>query len=68
MKGTVYERVGGLQPGRSAFDLSHSKMFDCDLGHLVPVLVQDVGPGDIFDLGASQITKMQPMVVPVGLS
>lgn len=65
MKGTVYERVGGLQPGRSAFDLSHSKMFDCDIGQLVPVLVQDVGPGDIFDLGASQITKMQPMVVPV---
>nr|QJB19717.1 MAG: major capsid protein [Microvirus sp.] len=65
MKGTVYERVGGLQPGRSAFDLSHSKMFDCNLGHIVPVLVQDVGPGDIFDLGASQITKMQPMVVPV---
>ena len=65
MKGTVYERVGGLQPGRSAFDLSHSKMFDCDIGQLVPVLIQDVGPGDIFDLGASQVTKMQPMVVPV---
>lgn len=65
MKGTVYERVGGLQPQRSAFDLSHSKMFDCDLGRLIPTLILDVGPGDIFDLSASQITKMQPLVVPI---
>lgn len=65
MKGTVYERVGGLNPYRSAFDLSHSRMFDADIGRLIPTLVLDVGPGDIFDIGASQITKMQPMVVPL---
>lgn len=65
MKGTVYEQVGGLRPGRSAFDLSASKMFDCDLGRLIPVLIEDVLPGDVLDIGASQVTKMQPMVVPL---
>lgn len=65
MKGTVYEQVGGLRPGRSAFDLSHSKMFDCDLGKLIPVLCEELLPGDVVDIGASQITKMQPMVVPL---
>lgn len=65
MKGTVYEQIGGLRPGMSAFDLSASKMFDCDLGRLIPVLCEEMVPGDIFDIGASQVTKMQPMVVPL---
>lgn len=62
---SVYDMVGGLRPGKSAFDLSYSNMFDCDLGQLVPVWIQDAGPGDIMQISASQITKMQPMVVPL---
>lgn len=62
---SVYDQVGGLRPGKSAFDLSYSNMFDADIGQLVPVWIQDAGPGDIMQIGASQITKMQPMVVPL---
>jgi len=62
---SIYDMVGGLKPGRSSFDLSHAKIFDCDIGQLVPVLCQEVLPGDFHEISAAHIIKMQPMVVPV---
>lgn len=60
-----YELVQALRPGRSAFDLSHSKTFDCDIGQLVPVLVEDVIPGDVFHITSAHIIRAQPLVVPI---
>lgn len=51
MSGKVFEQVGGLYPRRSVFNLSYSKKFDCDMGQLIPIMAEEVVPGDKFSIG-----------------
>ena len=43
-KRNVYSHVGGLFPGRTAFDLSYDKKFTCDMAQLIPVMCDEVVP------------------------
>lgn len=61
----VFQKIGGLRPGRSAFNLSYDKKFTCDLGQLIPVMCDEVIPGDIFQIGASAVVRFQPLVAPI---
>lgn len=65
MKRNVFSNVGGLQPGRSMFDLSYEKKFTCDMGKLIPVMCDEVVPGDFLKLGNQAIIRFQPLVAPV---
>lgn len=57
--------VGGLKPKRNLFDLSYSKLFDCDYGKLIPVMCDEVVPGDYFKIGAELVVRFQPLAAPV---
>lgn len=61
----LFQNVGGVQPPRSIFNLSYEKKFTCDMGQLIPVMCDEVVPGDIFDIGASMVIRFQPLVAPV---
>jgi len=61
----VFQRTGSLIPGKSVFDLSYDKKFTCDMGQLIPVLCDEMVPGDYFELGNSAVIRFQPMVAPV---
>jgi len=61
----IYNEIGALRPGKSAFDLSHVRIFDTDIGRLTPVLIEDVIPGDIFEISQASVIRMQPMVAPL---
>lgn len=61
----VFQQTGGLKPGKSAFDLSHVRIFDANIGTLVPVYVEDVLPGDVIDLSHVHIIRSQPLVTPL---
>ena len=61
----LYNLIGPARPGRSAFDRSHLKLFDCDIGQLIPVLVEDVQPGDIVEIANANVIRAQPLVVPI---
>jgi hypothetical protein len=50
---------------RSAFDLSHNKIFDGDMGYLYPVLCEDVAPGDHFKIACQMIMRMMPLIHPI---
>lgn len=50
---------------RSKFDLSHYKLLTCDMGELVPVQLQEVLPGDSFELSTSALLRVSPLVAPV---
>ena len=65
MASKVFKRVGGLNPGYSAFDLSYEKKLSCDMGQLIPVMCDEVVPGDRFKIGNEVVVRMQPMVAPV---
>lgn len=61
----VFNRVGGVKPRRNVFDLSYRKNFTCDFGELIPVMCDEVVPGDHFRISAEDVTRFQPMVAPV---
>ena len=65
MSNAVFKRVAGLHPGMSVFDLSYTKLFTCDMGKLIPVMCDEVVPGDIFKIGNQSVIRMQPLVAPV---
>lgn len=61
----VYDVVGGLRPGRTAFDVSEKSIFDADLGRLTPVVIKEILPGDIVDIESKFVIRVQPLVVPI---
>lgn len=61
----VFDQTRPNRPGYSAFDLSHSKSFTCNMGELIPVLIQDCIPGDRWQIGQECVVRFQPMVAPM---
>lgn len=61
----IFNRIGGITPRRSVFNLSYEKKFDADMGQLIPVGVDEVVPGDLFVLGNNILARMNPMVAPI---
>ena len=61
----LFSRVAGLRPGRSMFNLSYEKKFTCDMGQLIPVMCDEVVPGDFFQIGNQAVIRFQPLVAPV---
>jgi hypothetical protein len=60
-----YTNVGGLKPGKSAFDLSYEKKFTCRFGEMIPVLCDEAIPGDIWNINNEIVVRMQPMITPM---
>lgn len=52
-------------PKRSKFNLGSYKLLTCDMGHLIPIQIKDVIPGDIFKGISQAFIRMQPMLAPV---
>lgn len=53
-----------IRPKRSYFDLSHEKKFDCDFGELIPILCEEVVPGDKLKINTQTVIRTQPCVSP----
>lgn len=64
-KRNVFSRVGGLRPGRSVFDLSYEKKFTCDMAQLIPVMCDEVVPGDLLKIANQAVIRFQPLVAPI---
>lgn len=52
-------------PRRNKFDLSHERKFSCNMGALVPILVQEALPGDSFRVNTEIAVRMAPMLAPI---
>lgn len=51
--------------GRSRFNRSHSLKTSFNVGSLIPIYVEEVLPGDTFDVKTSKVVRMQPLVAPI---
>lgn len=49
----------------NAFDLSHDHKLTCHMGHLVPVLCEEVCPGDVWRWNADVFLRLMPMLAPM---
>jgi hypothetical protein len=61
----AFKHVGGVRVKRSVFDLSHEHKLTCDMGQLIPVMCEEVYPGDVFKFGHEIVVRFQPLVAPV---
>lgn len=50
---------------KSAFDLSHEHKLSGKMGTLMPVLCQEVVPGDKFEINSESMIRFAPMVAPI---
>jgi len=61
----LFNNVSKLRPGRSVFDLSYEKKFNCDMGQLIPVMCDEVVPGDKFKISNEIVIRWQPLIKPI---
>ena len=54
----IFSDVSGLKPGKTAFNLSHTHIYDCNFGELVPVACLETLPGDVFRLNADVVGRL----------
>lgn len=53
------------KPQKNNFDLSHDRKFSLNMGDLVPILCQEVIPGDSFNLQSEHLMRLAPLASPV---
>ncbi|AXH75425.1 MAG: major capsid protein [Microviridae sp.] len=53
------------RPKRSKFDLSHENKLTLNMGELIPILVQEIIPGDSFKAQSEIIARFAPMIAPM---
>lgn len=61
----LFEQIQNLRPGRSVFDLSYDKKLTCDMGQLIPIMCDEVVPGDKFTIGNDIVMRFQALVAPI---
>lgn len=49
---------------RNVFDLSHDGVFSCSWGDIVPILCQEMVPGDTFECDANVFVRMAALASP----
>lgn len=64
-RNAVFQQVRGNRPGRSLFDLSYDKKMTMDMGQLIPVLCEEMVPGDTFKIANQAVVRFQPLVAPI---
>lgn len=50
---------------RSKHSLSHTNLFSCDMGELVPISTVEVVPGDTMQMATSMLLRVSPLLAPV---
>lgn len=61
----LFNNVKVSKPKRNAFNLSHEKKLSLNMGELVPILVQEIVPGDKFKVNTEMLLRMAPMLAPM---
>lgn len=65
MASNPFNRTGRLKPRRNVFDLSYRKNFTCDMGQLIPIMADEVVPGDFLKIGNETVIRFQPLAAPI---
>lgn len=61
----LFDQIEIRTPGTSTFDLSHDLKTTLEMGKLVPILCQEVLPGDSWQISSESLFRMMPMVAPI---
>lgn len=61
----LFSKIPVKRPKRNKFNLSHEKKFSLNMGDLVPIVAQEIMPGDSFKLSSEIMMRFAPMLSPV---
>lgn len=61
----LYNSIRIKTPKRNKFNLSHDVKLSMEMGQLVPILCQDVIPGDTFKCNSEVFIRFAPMIAPI---
>jgi hypothetical protein len=61
MASTIYTP----KPGKNTFDLSHEVKMTGNMGNLYPCFIQDVIPGDSYQVKTQQMIRFSPLLAPM---
>lgn len=62
---SIFELTKNPFPHRSVFNLSFEKLFTCKFGQLIPVMCEEVVPGDYWEIGNNTVIRFMPLVAPL---
>lgn len=61
----LFDSVSMRAPKRNKFDLSHERKLSFNMGDLVPIMCQEVVPGDTFRVNTEVMMRLAPMLAPI---
>lgn len=61
----LFNQTAPARVQKASFDLSHSRKLSANIGQLVPVLLQEVVPGDKFNINTQSMVRFAPLIAPV---
>lgn len=61
----LFSHVRMARPPKNKFDLSHERKMSLQMGNLVPIMVQEIVPGDKFRVQSEVFLRMAPMLAPI---
>lgn len=65
MSANIFNSVQVRKPSRNTFDMSHDIKLTGDMGELIPILAEEVLPGDVWRLRSEILVRLAPMIAPV---
>ena len=64
-RNNIFKSIPTRSPGLSLFDMSYENKFDCDMGEMIPILIQDCVPKDFIKFGNQVMVRTNPLVAPL---
>lgn len=61
----IFKNVSLPKNKYNKFNLSHRSKFTCNMGYIIPTFVQDVLPGDVFEVKQEHRIQLSPLIAPV---
>lgn len=61
----LFDSVSMRAPKRNKFDLSHERKLSMNMGDLVPIMVEEIVPGDSFRVKHEVMMRLAPMLAPI---
>ncbi|WNK13173.1 MAG: major capsid protein [Microvirus sp.] len=61
----LFDSVKMRAPKRNKFDLSHERKMSFNMGDIVPILCEEIVPGDQFRVNTEIMMRLAPMLAPI---
>lgn len=65
MKNGIFNQIAIPRVRKSKFDLSHEKKLSFQMGELIPIMCQEIVPGDSFRVQSQLFLRLQALLSPV---